>query len=415
MLRPKLPPKQWEDFVFMLKKPLRRAAVFLTICSIVYLSFIGLGLHILPEEYSAINAKVATISVPFTANVAPARAGTQTPAKEVSFSLLGLFPVRSSKLNVVTRDYVMVGGDVFGIKLYTRGVLVARTDVVATEQGERKPAQQAGLRQGDIITHVSGSEVSRKHEIAQFIEQSEGTPLQLTVERGDEVLQLRITPVVCADNEKFSAGIWLRDSSAGIGTVTFYDPKTDRMAGLGHAITDVDSGEIIPAGGGELVRAKVMGVYQSTDGSPGELCGVFEPEVLARLEANDETGVFGAMLEPPKGDLVPVALRSEVRTGPAQIIMTPNGSEQRTFDIEITRVAFHSQSNQRNMNIRVTDADLIEITGGIVQGMSGSPIMQNGMIVGAVTHVFVNSPLEGYAIFAETMLTTAREIAENHE
>jgi len=379
-------------------------------CSIIYLSLIGLGKHVLPEEYSAINAEVSTIRAPFTASV-----GTAQPTQEVDFRLLGLFPVRSSRLNVVTRDYVLVGGDIFGIKLYTRGVLVARTDVVETLDGRKNPAQQAGIKQGDIITHINGTQVNRKREVSALIEASGGTPLQLTIERSGEVLAISFQPHMCTNSERYTAGIWVRDSSAGIGTVTFYDKQTNTIAGLGHAITDVDSGEIIPIAGGELVRAKVMGVYKSADGTPGELCGVLEPQVIATLEANDETGVFGQLLEAPRGDLVPVALRNEVRTGPAQIIMTPSGQEPRTFDIEITRVAFHSESRQRNMNIRVTDPELIEITGGIVQGMSGSPIIQNGMIVGAVTHVFVNSPLEGYAIFAETMLATAREVSNNGE
>ena len=402
-----------------MRKPLQRAVVFLTICSMMTLSFIGYGKHILPAEYTAIYPQAATISVPYTANV-PARNGNaiqtggQQP-RELDFRLLGVFPVRSAKFTVVKRDYVIAGGDIFGIKLYTKGVLVARTDIVSSAEGDKNPAQQAGLRAGDVITAINGVEVNRKQEVSQAIENSGGTPLAFTVERGGQTLELICTPVMCSTNERYTAGLWIRDSSAGIGTVTFYDKKTNTIGGLGHAITDVDSGEIIPVGSGELVRAKVMGVYKGVDGSPGELCGVFEPERLAALEVNGETGVFGHLLAPPEGDLVPVALRSEVRAGPAQIFMTANGTERETFDIEITRVTLGSTSNQRNMTIRVTDPALIEITGGIVQGMSGSPILQNGMLVGAVTHVFVNSPLEGYAIFAEAMLNTARETAENRE
>jgi len=401
-----------------MKRPVQRAVVFLSICSMVYLSLIGFGKHTLPEEITAIHPQSATISVPYTAS-APARNGNviQTGAQEqqgeIDFRLLGVFPVRSARFTVVKRNYVLPGGDIFGIKLYTRGVLVARTDIVATENGSENPAQQAGLRAGDVITAIDGTEISRKREVSQIIENSGGTPLALTVERSDQTLELSLTPVMCTASERYTAGMWVRDSSAGIGTVTFYDKKTNTIGGLGHAITDVDSGEIIPISGGELVRAKVMGVYKGTDGDPGELVGVFELEHLARLEINDETGVFGHLDAPPEGDLVPVALRSEVKAGPAQIFMTANGNERRTFDIEITRVSLTSTNNQRNMTIRVTDPALIEITGGIVQGMSGSPIIQNGMLVGAVTHVFVNSPLEGYAIFAEAMLNTARENAEN--
>jgi stage IV sporulation protein B len=177
----------------------------------------------------------------------------------------------------------------------------------------------------------------------------------------------------------------------------------------------VDSGEIIQISGGELVRAKIMGVYKGVDGTPGELCGVFEPESLAALKANGETGVFGKMHQEAEGDLIPVALRSEVKTGPAQVLVTVNGNEKKSYEIEITRVSYNATNNHKNMTIRVTDPELIEATGGIVQGMSGSPILQNGMLVGAITHVFVNSALEGYAIFAEAMLETARQTAQERE
>ena len=393
----------------------------MTICSMVYLSLIGLGKFVLPEEYTAINTQVAAISAPYTAEVSAPQGnvtqeGEDGTGQEVNFRLLGLFPVRSANFTVVRRDYVIPGGDIFGIKLYTRGVLVARTDVVATAEGTKNPAQQAGLRAGDIIISINGTQVNRKREVSQIVEHSGGTPLAVTVERNGQQLQLSLIPMKCAASERYTAGLWIRDSSAGIGTVTFYDTKSETMGGLGHAITDVDSGMIIPIAGGELVRAKVMGVYRGVDGTPGELCGTFEEERMAALEVNGETGVFGHLQIRPEGDLVPVALRSEVKTGPAQIYMTANGNDRRKFDIEITRVTLGGSSgNLRHMTIRVTDPELIELTGGIVQGMSGSPILQNGMLVGAVTHVFVNAPLEGYAIFAETMLATARESAENRE
>ena len=396
--------------------------VFLTICSMVYLSFIGYGKHIFPQEYTAIYPQAATTNAPFTAEVSAEHRGAveQTSAQtqqtnQVDFRLLGIFPVRSAKFTVVKRNYVIAGGDIFGIKLYTRGVLLARTDVVATENGSENPAQQAGLRAGDIITHVNGAEINRKRELSRAIENSGGTPLALTVERDGQTLELICTPIRCITDHRYTAGLWVRDSSAGIGTVTFYDKKSNTIAGLGHAITDVDSGEIIPIAGGELVRARVMGIYKGVDGTPGELCGVFEPESFANLEENGITGVFGQLAQTPEGDLIPVALRNEVRTGPAKIFMTASGNQRQSFEIEITRVSLNANNNQKNMTIRVTDPELIELTGGIVQGMSGSPIIQNGMLVGAVTHVFVNSPLEGYAIFAEAMLDTAREIAEYRE
>jgi len=392
-----------------MRGPIKRAAAFLTVCGMVYLSFIGYGIRALPGEVftgTAPGQQTVALGTPYTAQA------TDRPAEPV-YKFLQVFPVKSAKITTVKREFVLVGGDVFGIRLYTRGVLVAKTDVVTTQNGNENPAQAAGLRSGDIITEINGQEVNRKSEVSRAIENSGGTPLRMTVERGGSVLQLECTPAESAAGGKYVAGLWIRDSSAGIGTVTFYDKKSGTMAGLGHAICDVDSGEVIPISGGELVSARVMGCYKGADGAPGELCGVFESQVLAALEVNGDTGVYGALGDAgvPEGELLPVALKSEVKAGPAQIAVTVTGKEKQYYDVEITKVSSNLNSAQKNMTVRVTDPDLIEATGGIVQGMSGSPIVQNGMLVGAVTHVFVNSSLEGYAIFAETMLETARGIS----
>lgn len=408
-----------------MRNPIRRAAAFLTVSCLVYLALIGYGMGTLPEEISVTDQQTVAPDAPYTAQVlgkpgqsVAADADAQDSASEQNavYKLLHLFPVKSTKIRTAKRSYVLVGGEVFGIKLYTRGVLVAKTDTVITANGNENPAQAAGLRSGDLITEINGVEVSRKKEVSQAIENSGGTPLRVTVERDGGVMHLECTPVKSAAGDKYIAGLWIRDSSAGIGTVTFYDKASGTMAGLGHAICDVDSKEIIPISGGELVSAKVMGCYKSADGAPGELCGVFEPQVLASLEINGDTGVYGGLKEVPEGiipngDLMPVALKSEVKTGPAQIAVTVNGTEKKRYDVEITKVTANLNSTHKNMTIRVTDPALIEITGGIVQGMSGSPLIQNGMLVGAVTHVFVNSALEGYAIFAETMLETAQQAA----
>ena len=392
-----------------MRRSIKRAAAFLTVCCMVYLSFIGYGMRALPREVSTVTGRqTVALGAPFTAQ----EPEHQSPV----YKFLQVFPVKTAKITVAKRSYVLVGGEVFGIKLYTRGVLVAKTDVVTTQNGNENPAQAAGLRSGDVITEIDGNPVNRKREVSEAIENSGGTPLRMTVERGGDILQLVCTPVKSAAGEKYIAGLWIRDSSAGIGTVTFYDKKSGTMAGLGHAICDVDSGETIPISGGELVSAKVMGCYKGADGAPGELCGVFEPQVLATLEINGEAGVYGEIGgEIPGGDLIPVAMKSEVKAGPAQIAVTVAGKEKKYYDVEITKVSSNLNSVQKNMTVRVTDPALIEATGGIVQGMSGSPIIQNGMLVGAVTHVFVNSPLEGYAIFAQTMLETARDAAQLRE
>ena len=419
-----------------LRKIFRRTCGFLLVCGMVYFSFIGYGMAALPERMTVVGAQEALpqlsplYSLPMklpamklkdlgiqeaNGNAQKANTENETPGFTSSFQFLKILPVKAAKITVAKRDYVVPGGDIFGIKLYTRGVLVAKTDLVATENGNENPAQAAGLRAGDVITEIDGEEVNRKKEVSDAIEQSGGTPLRIIVERGDEKLSLECAPAKSAAGDKYVAGLWIRDSSAGIGTITFYDKKSGTLAGLGHAICDVDTGDVMTVAGGELVRAKIMGCYRGVGGAPGELCGVFEPETLASLAHNSDRGVYGkraqtAQAGPFDGQPVPVALKSEVRTGPAQALVTVNGKGKKAYDVEIIRVSPGGNSSQKNMTVRVTDPALIEATGGIVQGMSGSPILQNGMLVGAITHVFVNTPLEGYAIFAETMLETARNL-----
>ena len=414
----------------------RRVSTFLLICSMVYLSFIGYGMRALPEELRVIEqpANKTQVILLYTAQPEPTKLAQEangTPGEEETaaesqlenqveessnistFRFLKLFPVKQAKITAAKRRYVALGGDVFGIKLYTRGVLVAKTDLAATENGNENPAQAAGLRAGDVILEIDGKAVNRKKEVSDAIEQSGGTPLQMKVERAGEEHSLACTPVKSANGDKYIAGLWIRDSSAGIGTVTFYDKQSGTMAGLGHAICDVDTGEIMTVSGGELVSAKVMGCYKGVDGTPGELCGVFEQEKLATLEHNSDCGIYGFLAAEDKHEeLVPVALKTEVKTGPAQAIVTVSGKEKKAYALEIVKVSPNANTNQKNMTIKITDPDLIEVTGGIVQGMSGSPIVQEGMLVGAITHVFVNTPLEGYAIFAETMLEQAQSLAQ---
>ena len=399
-----------------MRKAVRRACVFLTVCCCFVFSFIGYGVSALPEELTVNGSQLPVLSAPYTAqeegfgNGPASAASLPNREQQAAFKLFGLFPVKSARITATKRSYVQVGGNVFGIKLYTRGVLVAKTDLVSTENGSANPALKAGLRGGDLITGIDGRAVNRKSEVAGAIENSGGTPLLLTVERDGAELQLSLQPVKSASGDEYLAGLWIRDSSAGIGTVTFFDGESNTIAGLGHAICDIDSGEMIPISGGELVDARIMGCYKGVDGTPGELCGVFESRQLAALRHNGVTGVYGELVIPPEGDTLPVALRTEVRAGPAQVLVTLDSEGAKCYDVEITRVSLNTNASQKNMTLRVTDPRLIAATGGIVQGMSGSPLVQDGMLVGAVTHVFISSPLEGYAIFAQTMLETARSL-----
>lgn len=316
-----------------------------------------------------------------------------------------MFPVKKVNVSSVKRRYVGVGGDVFGIKLYTKGVMVIKIDAVDASNGAQSPARVAGIRCGDSITHVDGSVLINTDDFISAIENSGGKELTLTVERDGEKLEVKLKPTV-SESGRYRAGLWVRDSSAGIGTVTFYDNENMVFAGLGHGVCDVDTGKIMPLSGGEAVKATVTGFYKSSSGDPGELCGVFSETALGGLRVNGATGVYGTLNHISDAKQVPVALESEVKEGKAQIIATIDGNGPRYYDAQITKVYPASGNEERNLIIKITDKDLLAKTGGILQGMSGSPIIQNSMLVGAVTHVFVNDPTQGYGIFAQRMLET---------
>ncbi|MDD6463062.1 MAG: SpoIVB peptidase [Clostridiaceae bacterium] len=329
-----------------------------------------------------------------------------------SVKLFNIFPIKSAKVKVSRRKYVVPGGNAFGIRLYTKGVMIIRIDGVTTPSGNVSPGKAAGLKEGDMIISVDGVDVYRNRELSAIFASSGGKTLKLEIERDSKKKEINFTPVLCSEDSTYKGGLWIRDSTAGIGTVTWYDRTNGIFAGLGHAVCDADTGEIMPLSGGDAVEAEIKGCYKGTNGSAGELCGVFSSGSIGSLYINGETGVYGIMDSFDADDkVVPVALRQEVKTGAAQIICTVDDTGAEYYNIEIRKI-FDGTDNQRNMVIKVTDPVLLEKTGGIVQGMSGSPILQNGMLVGAVTHVFVDDPTEGYAIFAQNMTETAQGVEE---
>lgn len=333
---------------------------------------------------------------------------------DVNVRLFNVIPVKSARVSVAQRKYVTVCGTPFGIRLYTDGVIVVKTDFVDTQNGRVNPAKQAGIKEGDVIKKMDGVAVGRNDEVASRLAASHGREIAIELSRNGEVFTVQFRAQYSAAEQKYRAGLWVRDSTAGVGTLTFYVKETGVFAGLGHAVCDVDTGEMMPLLDGDIVNARITGCYKGTGGAPGELCGAFSSEAVGSLMRNGETGVYGRLYMPDaNAKTLPVAVKQEVTTGKAQILATVSGSKPQYYDVEIKRAYSSEKANQKNMVIAVTDPRLIEKTGGIVQGMSGSPIIQNGMFVGAVTHVFVNNPLQGYAIFAENMLETAQSLTQN--
>ncbi len=331
----------------------------------------------------------------------------------VNLKLFGIFPVSSVKVDIVDDMYVAVLGTPFGIRLYTDGVLVVEVSDVDTEKGNVSPAKMAGIEKGDIIITINGKKVLSNEDIAKIIEQSNGQPLTVKFKRNDSFLTTQLTPQKSAEADKYKAGIWVRDSSAGIGTLTFYSPGFQVVAGLGHGVYDSDTGVLMPAVGGQLVGADIFAIEKGKAGSPGELKGRFNSSLIASLEYNCQMGIYGTILGSMRvGDLIPVALKQEIVDGPAKIICTVDGNGPKEYSCEIKRRFKTDNDGIQNMIIKITDDRLLDLTGGIVQGMSGSPILQNGKLIGAITHVLIDDPTKGFGIFAETMLETAQSVGE---
>jgi len=300
-------------------------------------------------------------------------------------------------------------GKAVGIKLFSDGVLVVGLSGVETENGSASPGKSCGLKAGDVITHINGSEVDTIEQVQKLLsEQGEGS-LTIQAVRRDKALQLTAQAV---ENKQGvpQLGVWLRDSMAGIGTVTFYDPNSGTFAALGHGVNDTDTATLMPLEKGSIMPASVSEVKKGLPGQPGELHGQFDlTKDLGELKANTEKGLFGTSeaLTIPKGArAMETARRAEVKTGKATILSNVRGDKVEEFDVELVCVDQNS-SGTRNMLLKVTDPELLSMTGGIVQGMSGSPIIQDGKLVGAVTHVLVNDPTRGYGIFIENMLEVA--------
>lgn len=304
------------------------------------------------------------------------------------------------------------GGMTFGVQLSTKGVLIVGLSEFRASGKTVSPAAQAGVEVKDILYEIDGTGVNSADEVTSIIEGSSGETLVFSVMRNGRRMKFSVTPVLC-DDGKCKAGIAVRDSSAGIGTVTFIDPSSGLFAGLGHGICDVDTGALMPMRSGNVSGVTVSGVKKGRAGVPGELKGYFNAEKKGTLIGNTEAGVYGIFSDVPSGMTgpIPIAGKNETERGEAYIYCTVEGNKTEKYKIQIVKIT-DRKSNSKNFVIELVDERLIAKTGGIVQGMSGSPIIQNGKLVGAVTHVMINDPRQGYGIFIENMLENMPEFAE---
>ncbi|MBR0483266.1 MAG: SpoIVB peptidase [Oscillospiraceae bacterium] len=317
--------------------------------------------------------------------------------------LFGIFPVKEVAVQPSEEVMLVPCGQPFGMRMLMDGIMVIGFGEVEAETGGCCPAVSAGIREGDMITAVNHEALTCAQDFRTLVTESGGDTLELTVQRDNLSLELTLSPAYSLTADCWQTGIWVRDSTAGIGTMTYYNPSDGSFGGLGHPICDPDTGEIIPLGKGTADAVTISGAVRGQAGSPGQLQGYFSAESpIGVLDSNQEAGIFGHLQEPVTTfPAVPMALKQEITLGEAVILTTVQGSEPRPYTAEITAIDYTDST--QNMIIKITDEELLACTGGIVQGMSGSPILQNGKLIGAVTHVFVSEPSTGYAIFAESM------------
>ena len=329
--------------------------------------------------------------------------------EKLEVSLFDKIKLKTINVNVIEDVDVIPVGEIVGIKLYTNGVMVVGTASIEGEDGNiYKPYQETGIQEGDCITHVNGVEITSTNRLVEEINKSLGEEVELTYNHKEEIKTGKIKPVKNKD-DKYKLGLWVRDSAAGVGTVTFYNEDTKCFAALGHAITDIDTGEVLSTSSGEIDNAQILSIVKGQKDEPGKIEGVINSDIsIGSIYNNTKFGIFGVIKNPQNVLLdfnrkMKVASRNEIKLGEA-ICLSGIDGEIKEYKLEITKIYQNNNYDNKSMLINITDESLIEKTGGIVQGMSGTPIIQNGKFVGAITHVLVNNPTVGYAVFGDLML-----------
>lgn len=314
--------------------------------------------------------------------------------------LFGAIPLKSVQVSVIPAQNVCASGEAIGIRLYSSGIMIIDTEGSGA-------ARAAGLRSGELITEINGTAAQSSEQLAEAI--VGGAEVTLGIKDGKVTREVTLRGRKEADG--FKIGMWVRDSAAGIGTMTFFDPQTAAFGALGHPVCDSDTGKTVPVRDGSISDCSIYSVKKGVAGEPGELIGSIGKSPLGTVTKNNDFGLYGTLTKETEGELVPCATRFLIKEGAAQLLCDiGNGTER--FDCEIEEVSKLRTRGNKSLVIKITDERLLAATGGIVQGMSGAPILQSGRLVGAVTHVFVGDPTRGYGIFIENMLAEARSTAD---
>lgn len=335
---------------------------------------------------------------------------------ELNLDLFGTIPVKEINVNVIPKTKVVPMGNLIGVKMYTSGVLVVgMSEIEGQDKQKYKPYINSGIEEGDMIVEINNKKVDTTDELIEVVNNSQGQEIQIKYVRDDDEMVTSILPIKNESNE-YKLGLWVRDAAAGVGTLTFYEPSTGKFAALGHGIVDVDTGGILHIANGELVKSRLVSIKKGEKGDPGEIKGSIDSAVsIGEIEKNTNFGVFGLVSKKVNLDLnnskeYEVALRSEIQTGEAEVICELEQGKKKTYKIRIEKVYSSNNYDNKSMLIKIIDDELLEKTGGIIQGMSGSPIIQNGKFVGAITNVLVSDPTTGYAIFGDLMIKQMRAV-----
>ena len=373
-----------------------------------------------PDASIRLNSKLPIYSPSRPVSLEPVKLGKAV----IEFKLFGLIPVRTVQIDVLPPLKLVPGGHSIGVVLHSQGVIVVGHSPVHSKNGQyHTPAKDAGINVGDVILNVNGITIQSDSQLAEIIDSngSSNETINLLIRRGKEKLNLSVVPIICDDTKRYRIGLFVRDSAAGVGTLTFFENQSKTYGALGHVITDSDTNQPIDCDQGKIVLATVSGIQHGKRGHPGEKIGVFidEDQVIGDIRKNTPFGIYGKMKNNLNNNLysqeLPVGSMSQVQQGPAEILTVVDGQTIERFQIEIQKINFQEYPEGKGLVLKITDPKLIDKTGGIVQGMSGSPIIQDGRIVGAVTHVFVHDPTKGYGCFIDWMLMESGIIPQKEQ
>ena len=335
---------------------------------------------------------------------------------KMNVNLFNQLSIKDIDVSILPKTTVIPVGNLAGVKLYTNGVLVVgMSEIQGDDKKMYKPYEKTGIEEGDTIVAINNSTIHSTEDLISCVNKSLGNEVEIDFVRDNEALQCSMTPVK-TQGEEYKLGLWVRDSAAGVGTVTFYEPESKTFAALGHGIVDIDTKQLINISSGEFVTTKILNIQKGEKGEPGRIQGTIDNQPnIGTIYKNSPFGIYGKVdnllpLNLNNSKEMEVALRDEIHTGKATILATLEKGKTQEYDIEIKKIFKENNYDNKSMQIKIVDEDLLEKTGGIIQGMSGSPIIQDGKFIGAVTHVLVNNPQEGYAVFGDIMIKQLKSI-----